>query len=360
MKVKSTMLLIITIFVLMACLQTNKSNTEMVAVQNEQTEYTETFESVGFSITTPCKLQEVSTNSSGNFLINYGGIENPENKQRMAFYQVIVNRLPSGNQSLSKTQLDKFLDKALLNAISNLSDVEKVKFGYEGYPAYVGYATHNGLRQKGIMFVKDNYIIGLTLMTNDNLETRFNKFTNGFKTSSNKTLKPNIDSQTTDNKNKTYTNLPQVYSNSNFSLHYPKSWSIVQENVRATAHTTIAVQIMVQNVENYEFAPNINVIVSSDKHQESTDDLARIAYNQVKDAGISCKLISITPCNLNGCRGSVIEYTATLHDFTLRILQYVVKKLDNKTFTITATIDNERLSTQKNTVQEIVNTFSVK
>lgn len=358
MKVKSIILLTVTVFMLMGCVQSNKHSEETAVAQYVQSEFTETFESVGFSITTPCILKDVSAEASGNFLINYGGIENPNDERAMAVYQVIVTRLPVGNRNLSKAQLDNFLDKVLQRAASNLSNVEKVKFGYECYPGYVGYASKNGLRQKGVMFVKGDYVIGLTLMTNDNLETRFNKFTNGFKTLSNKVVKPKSDSQLTNSKSKTYPNLPQLYSNSDFSLYYPKSWSIVQENAKANAHITIAIQVMAQNVKDYEFAPNVNVIVSQDKHSESTDVLARISFKQLKDAGIPCKLIGITPCNLNGCRGSVVEYTAKIQGFTLRILQYIVKKSNNKTFTVTATIDNAKLSTQKNTAQKIVNTFT--
>ena len=63
-----------------------------------------------------------------------------------------------------------------------MKNVKSVSFGYEGYPGYVGETTHNGLAQKGVIFLKDNYTIALTVMTNDNIEAKFNAYTNGFKT----------------------------------------------------------------------------------------------------------------------------------------------------------------------------------
>lgn len=49
-----------------------------------------TFNDVGFSVSTPCKLEDVSSKYSGDFVINYGGVENPNNDNDMAAYQVVV------------------------------------------------------------------------------------------------------------------------------------------------------------------------------------------------------------------------------------------------------------------------------
>ena len=64
---------------------------------------------------------------------------------------------------------------------SRFNNVEAIKVGYEGFPGYVGYTEHQGLQQKGMMFAVNNYIIAMSVMTNDDLETKFNKFSNGFK-----------------------------------------------------------------------------------------------------------------------------------------------------------------------------------
>ena len=65
--------------------------------------------------------------------------------------------------------------------MSSMKNVTPISFGYEGYKGYIGETSHNGMKQKGVIFSKDNYIIALTVITNDNIVTKFNKYTNGFK-----------------------------------------------------------------------------------------------------------------------------------------------------------------------------------
>lgn len=349
-----------TLSVLLLCASCSNQTQNERTNHEITTEYTEVFESVGFSITTPCKLQDVSSQSEGNFIINYGGVENPNDAKTMAAYQVIVNKLPVGHRDMTNSELHNYLHNFLMNN-TNFSNVEKIKFGYENYSGYVGYTSQNGLKQKTVMFIKDDYIIGLNIMTNCNIESKFNKFTNGFKTITQNQLSSTHKSNSSVEKKITLNpNLPKQFTNSKFSIYFPETWSIVQENVKITEQTTIAVQVMTQNAGNYEFASNVNVIVSSQTYTESTYFLARVAFNQVKDAGIDCNLIGITDCNINGCVGSVAEYTAVIQDFTLRMWQYIVKNQDNTTYTITATIDNAKASSQQSIVKEIVNSFHTK
>ena len=120
--------------------------------------------------------------------------------------------------------------------------------------------------------------------------------------------------------------LPEIYSNSKFSIRYPWDWYVVQENVRATDNTTIAVHIMQRETNELDFRPNINVIVSKDKHSETTYSLARISYNQAREEGFATRLIGINDCQINGNKGSVAEYVAMIEDYSLHIYQYIVKK----------------------------------
>lgn len=54
--------------------------------------------------------------------------------------------------------------------------------------------------------------------------------------------------------------LPEVYSDGRMKINFPSSWQIVQKNSRVTTHTTIAVQIMEKERNDYDFRPNVNVI----------------------------------------------------------------------------------------------------
>lgn len=223
----------------------------------------------------------------------------------------------------------------------------------------VGYTSHNGLQQKGVMFCKDGYIIALTLMTNSKLEERFGKFADGFKVLNKeaKQIQQNVIKGTSNPASKT---LPKQYKHSNFHFNYPKTWKIVQQNSKATEHTTIAVQIMDQSVSSNDFASNINVIVSHTKYSESTNELARISFNQVRQSGISCNLKEIRNVTVGGFDGSVADYIVRLQGYTLRCYQYIVKKHDNTTVTITITMDNNKLSKYNKIAKGMINPFVIK
>lgn len=145
--------------------------------------YTKSFPQYGFSITAPCKLSDVSAKSNSNFLVNYAGTENENDKAKFAFYQIMAFRLPAGALDYNQDQLNKmfrsFMDSNLLDSFSSH---KAIRFGYEGYTGYEVQTTTNGYKQKGVFFLKGTYVIGLTVISNYNLDARFNKFTNGFKT----------------------------------------------------------------------------------------------------------------------------------------------------------------------------------
>lgn len=170
---------------MMSCQHQGNRSTRAIVINEStaqtDTEFTKSFPEYGFSITAPCKMEDVSANSSGDFFLNLGGITDGNDMQRLAAYQFIVTRLPVGFKNLSKAELSKQIDGMLRQQTSRFNQVEAVRVGDDGFPGYVGYTMHQGLRQKGMIFAVNNYIIAMTVMTNDDLETKFNKFSNGFK-----------------------------------------------------------------------------------------------------------------------------------------------------------------------------------
>lgn len=135
----------------------------------------------GFSITSPCVLQNVGARSSDNFLLNLGGTIDENNPDKFAAYQVIVTRLPIGYKDYDKETLYKMEIDYLNSITKHFEKRKKIRFSYDELPGYELYSYHNGLQQKGVMFCYNNYCICLTVMSNDNLEQKYNKFTNGFK-----------------------------------------------------------------------------------------------------------------------------------------------------------------------------------
>lgn len=139
------------------------------------------FQVCGFAIKAPCKLKDVSQHVHGNSFINYGGIINEDDPNKMTAYQIIVNRLPVGYKDLSKQELAHGIEKLMKESMANFSNYKPIRFSYNEYPGYVMTCTTKGYAQKGVMFWKDNFIICLTIITNDGLNEKFNKFTNSFK-----------------------------------------------------------------------------------------------------------------------------------------------------------------------------------
>lgn len=165
------------------CLYANNYAPQVSASFGIQEEpYTLDFKEYGFVLKAPCKMEDVSIKPNDDFLINYGGITEKDNPSKMAAYQLIVTRLPIGYRNLTKTELADKVNVLIRSRMSSMKNIMPVSFGYEGYKGYVGESIHNGMRQKGVFFSMNNYVIALTVISNNNLEEKFNKFTNGFKT----------------------------------------------------------------------------------------------------------------------------------------------------------------------------------
>ena len=125
------------------------------------------------AIKAPCILEDVSRRSSDDNDFNYARVVDEDDSQKFAFYQFIINRMPFGYNSKSQEE-QKAFRKSLLSKMGN----NIVTVGYEKYDGVLIETIHNGYKQKGLMFIKDEYIIGLTVISNFNLEGRFNSFTN--------------------------------------------------------------------------------------------------------------------------------------------------------------------------------------
>lgn len=312
------------------------------------------FPEYGFAITAPCQMKDVSAYSSGDFLVNYGGTTDENNPKRMAAYQLMVTRVPVGYKDMPRAKYEKMVDDQLRSQMQRFKSYKAIKFGYEEYNGYACETSTNGYAQKGVMFVKDNLVIALTVISNDNLEAKFNKFTNGFKSLGHQGKDTSI--EVDDNSFK----LDKQYSNAYFSLRYPSSWQIVQDGNQVTANTSIAVQIMEKQKNDVDFRPNINIIVSSKKWKESTSYIARQSSQNNKQMVPSYQQLGISDTQISGCKGSLLESTFELQGYKLRSSQYTVKKADNTTYIITATTDNRMHKEQMKIINAMLKSIQIK
>jgi len=166
---------------LLACFSCGTNSNNGSNQEGASKEYTKTFEEFGFSISAPCILEDVSSQVSGTFEANYGGIVNPDDPENATVYQVAVTKLPSDIEGLSEADQQEILDQRMNLENAGFTNVKKVLFSDNNYIGYVGDTQHNGLMQRGMMFKKGKHIITLTVLTNIDLDEKFNKFTNSFK-----------------------------------------------------------------------------------------------------------------------------------------------------------------------------------
>ena len=140
------------------------------------------FPQYGFAVKTDCDLNDVSAYTSGDFLVNLGGTIDGNDRNKMAAYQLMVIRVPIGYVDLSKEEYEEKMTEALNHSMQKFENHKRIVFGYEQYKGFECETLHNGYKQKAVTFIKNNYIITMSVISNYKLEERFNKFTNGFKT----------------------------------------------------------------------------------------------------------------------------------------------------------------------------------
>lgn len=163
----------------------------------------------GFAFKAPCILEDVSNRASGDFALNLAGIENPNNPKKLAAYQLILIKVPIGYKDYSPSEFEKIVDTKLKSTFSSFQNFKKVNVGYENYHGYTVETKHNGYKLKGLIFHNEKYIFGLIVMSNDNLESRFNSFTNSLQFIDNYNI------------NKFSSNKRQVFPSINISIEAP-------------------------------------------------------------------------------------------------------------------------------------------
>lgn len=221
------------------------------------------FDQFGVAVKAPIKLEDVSRQAEGDFALNLGGIED-KNKSSMAFYQFIVSDLPAGYRNYTESQLQEMIGEQLQSTMRSFSNVKKVYFEDEGCIGYVGDTKTNGYNQRGLMFYRKGHTYAITVITNYQLEQRFNKFTNGVKFFDNSSLNQtnNRYQSSTNSSSSNLSTNTKTYSCKYFSIKYPSTWIVdVQGNPNATNSylTDAAVVIKVNNAGNGQPTRNLSI-----------------------------------------------------------------------------------------------------
>ena len=173
------------------------------------------------------------------------------------------------------------------------------------------------------------------------------------------------DKPTTQTKSTTPNNVPSVildktFGNKYFSVNYPSYWEIVNEDANTVRDIDISVQVMQKRTNDTDFLPNVNIIKSPQKRTENTKELVRISLNQIREVLPQVREGESKTIMVSGCNGTYVTYNCNIQGYLLEWYQYIVKKPDNTTYTITCTIDQTKRSIQKPIVDAIVKSCVIK
>ncbi|MFN8323676.1 MAG: hypothetical protein U0T74_13525 [Chitinophagales bacterium] len=94
--------------------------------------------------------------------------------QTWRFFQVIVNNLPDGYYNATQQEKDEFKDKFFTKF--SLQNPKKVVF--KRLDAIVSDFVKNGYSGRGIAFIYNNKTYAFTVITNNDLTSKFNQLTN--------------------------------------------------------------------------------------------------------------------------------------------------------------------------------------
>ena len=131
------------------------------------------FQQYNLAIKTPTKLEDIADKVKGNFDFCYGCFENKESKTDFAFYQIMINNLPTGFINASPERKKEFEEKFLYNTFQG----EQKKVVFNGLNACVVSYKYQNYNGKVLLFLKGSNTFVFNLMGNE-IEGRFNALTN--------------------------------------------------------------------------------------------------------------------------------------------------------------------------------------
>lgn len=168
-----------TIFIclLLACVSCVSNPSKNSKQEDASKEFIKVFKEYGFSITSPCVLEDEKSHGLGNDAY-FAGTELSDDPENAIGYQVVVKEVPKGFKDLSEVELNAMMDQMKNSGFVN---VEKVLFSDNKYPGFIGDKNQDGSVHRGVMFNKDKYIISLIVSADSSvLDQKFNDFTNSF------------------------------------------------------------------------------------------------------------------------------------------------------------------------------------
>jgi len=329
------------------------------------------FSDFGFAVKCPVVLKDVSRISNDDFDFNYGGFLNEKSKEKLVFYQITIVKFPVGYKDMPYEEVQK----KFMEFINTNAKGEPVRWGEEEYPASVHDYVHNGYSGRGISVLVEGKVYGFNVITNDDLNAKFNSFTNNVvfftqnSTASNSSVPSSVKSisgnssnpqpqnaqtQTPANSADNAIPLPNgvTYTNrqKRFSIDYPNGWE-KQEN----QYQNVQFVAFLEPENGDKFRTNFNVIVSN--RSESAERLFEMTQQQNRRQFPGYRLNEKEVVAINGTNGIKQVASYDLNGYAVKGIQYILKRSDNTLYSITFTVWEPHYDKDKNLLDSIIQSF---
>jgi hypothetical protein len=307
------------------------------------------FPEFDLAIKSPCQLTDQSLQSSANHDFIMGCFVNEHSNRDMEFYQVIINKLPLGYRDLNKTEQKDF-EAEMLDKLADGGSKDVVF--YDSISGKVFDFTQNGYSARALVFIWNGKTYGFTLITNNELDKNFNKWTNKIELL--KAVKiASVMSQ--DKKGmiekKEIPSDWNTFSHPLFDIAYPPKWEEFD-----TGYEKTVLAVMSPYVDDFTFRQNLNIIISNENR--SFDKIWESLSKQMRRMP-GYKVLQRTDFILDGVAGKRTEYNALLNDFYLRSVTYEFL-IKGKLITMTFATDDRFYDRQKHQIENIVKSLTLK
>ena len=136
-----------------------------------------------------------------------------------------------------------------------------------------------------------------------------------------------------------------------FSISYPANWEITEN-----PYEMVKESILAPLTDGNNFRTNLNVV--SSKKSDSVEKIFQVEQDVIsrnRQIFNNYKLISKEEVSINGIRGLKVTATWSNSGVNVKGIQYILKKVDNTTYTITFTIIGQ--SIYERDVENIIQSF---
>lgn len=339
---KNLKVILIFCFVCIGLFTQCKIENESKSQQNTpetKSEYKQVFSEYHLEVKTPIELADISNESNHQFALHYGAVEHPNDKNKLTAYQFMIS-IPSNYEQ------GRAIIKSKLLKTNNLQWSECYIGENGNIQAYVSRFNNKGVETKSLAIFTDDYILGINVMSNTNLDEKFQYVTDNIfftkeldkhhKENKHTSQKLNFDAKT--------------YESDKYTILHPSSYDIIE---KPFPNVDVA---FVSPSNGVDYQPNFNVVVDMNNNKTLEEIIIR-SVTQLKELPYNYQIISNDIERINGLKYSKIVSNSVMMGYPVRSSHYTLLLL-NKLYIITFCNEKESYSDkEEKIINEIIHSF---